>query len=721
MTTLPSMPPGVRLSIVAASLALISVQAWAEDAQEISNPPLLNAVPAAVEAKKLLASPKPQLNLMALPPQPDLAPGVPSEVHFDLDIQFHNGWIRNPNEEEKGGKPRYDKVQLRSYVQGDGRPAHPIDMLPTAWGKEESTAYVAPEIQAYPGQTIRITLNNDLPHDATCVSQGGSANTPHCFNGTNLHSHGLWVSPSGNSDNVMTQILPGVSFQYEYNIPATHPAGTFWYHPHQHGSTALQVSSGMGGALIVRGIRKPTKDENGDIDTLLKDGSKPFPERVMVFQQIQYACRFPSNLKGPDGNTSPLAGQVKTYANDPTPGSPADPKDTRYKCDDGDVGKIEGYDQFGPGSWPASGRYTSINGVVFGELTQAHAGVIERWRMIHAGVRDTINLRIRMRRPDAPSAAGLTDDASEKYINDNCTGPELPIGLIAADGLTMDKVQVRKNAVLQPGYRWDALVAFPKSGEYCLINKFTTKSNVAGILATRLLGTVHVEKGSDTKLDLETEQGMTAYLKEKLGAAARANLPEVKAVAEGIAKDLSLAKFVPHHNIEDSEITGHQTLRFNIVTSLPGATLFEVNDHPYDGNRIDRTLPLGGVEEWTMTSGLASHPFHIHVNPFQIVEVRAPNGKDVSKPGAPDGEGKDYDDQYAGLKGVWKDTIWVKNYLDEAVGKSEYTIVTRTRYERYIGDFVLHCHILDHEDQGMMQNVRIAVPDGHGGTAQAHH
>ncbi|MDE4550515.1 multicopper oxidase domain-containing protein [Sinorhizobium meliloti] len=38
-----------------------------------------------------------------------------------------------------------------------------------------------------------------------------------------------------------------------------------------------------------------------------------------------------------------------------------------------------------------------------------------------------------------------------------------------------------------------------------------------------------------------------------------------------------------------------------------------------------------------------------------------------------------------------------------------------------MGEFVLHCHILDHEDQGMMQNVRITLPDGHGGTVTGHH
>jgi FtsP/CotA-like multicopper oxidase with cupredoxin domain len=79
------------------------------------------------------------------------------------------------------------------------------------------------------------------------------------------------------------------------------------------------------------------------------------------------------------------------------------------------------------------------------------------------------------------------------------------------------------------------------------------------------------------------------------------------------------------------------------------------------------------------------------------------------------------DPQYSGLKGLWKDTLFIKNLAQQGWPSGEYTIVVRTRYERYIGDFVLHCHILDHEDQGMMQNIRIALPDGHGGVARAHH
>nr|WP_255699855.1 multicopper oxidase domain-containing protein [Jiella avicenniae] len=64
------------------------------------------------------------------------------------------------------------------------------------------------------------------------------------------------------------------------------------------------------------------------------------------------------------------------------------------------------------------------------------------------------------------------------------------------------------------------------------------------------------------------------------------------------------------------------------------------------------------------------------------------------------------------MKGVWKDTIFTL---------PGHLVRFRTRYERYIGDFVLHCHILDHEDQGMMQNVRIGITDGDGGIAIGHH
>src|SRR5258706_3464697 len=97
-------------------------------------------------------------------------------------------------------------------------------------------------------------------------------------------------------------------------------------------------------------------------------------------QQIQYACR-------------DALGKIKV--------DPADGKS--YKCDSGDVGSVEGYDQFGPPSWRNSGRYTSINGHVLPTFAGAKAGNIERWRIIHGGVRDTISLQFRELKNSAPS------------------------------------------------------------------------------------------------------------------------------------------------------------------------------------------------------------------------------------------------------------------------------------------------------------------------------
>lgn len=90
-----------------------------------------------------------------------------------------------------------------------------------------------PTLRCRPGDTLRVTLVNQLGEP------------------TNLHVHGLQVSPLDNGDNPFVMVQPGQSFGYEYAIPADHPAGTFWYHPHHHGLVADQVFGGLYGAIVV--------------------------------------------------------------------------------------------------------------------------------------------------------------------------------------------------------------------------------------------------------------------------------------------------------------------------------------------------------------------------------------------------------------------------------------------------------------------------------------
>jgi L-ascorbate oxidase len=366
---------------------------------------------------------------------------------------------------------KFDVVRLRSF---NG----PLLEQPTnenGWADAEDL--VGPTIRLNPSETARITLKNDLP-DEGCVKPEATHNVPNCFNVTNLHAHGLHVSPAGNGDNVLVEIWPGKSFEYEYNIPADHPAGTFWYHSHRHGSTAIQVSSGMAGALIVNGNRKPVKEGMqylpGDIDILLKTAS----ERVLLLQQIQYACRDPKT-----------AAIMHVRKDDP---------ESPWSCErdnEGDpipIGGLEGYDQFVPDSWVQSGRHTLVNGKLQPVLSvggpfqrpsrqssvKAQTGKPERWRIIHAGIRDTVKLAIvKASRPRPIGANFSSVTQRRKWTVEECTGKVVTQWEIAADGLTRAQISplgtmqvagtktVVVPNVLQPGYRSDVLVVFPEAGD----------------------------------------------------------------------------------------------------------------------------------------------------------------------------------------------------------------------------------------------------------------
>ena len=103
----------------------------------------------------------------------------------------------------------------------------------SAWGFNGTSP--GPTLQARPGDLLRVRLVNHLDQP------------------TNLHTHGLHVSPYGNGDNPFVAIDRGGSFDYAIRIPADHPAGTFWYHPHHHGTVADQIFGGLVGALLVEG------------------------------------------------------------------------------------------------------------------------------------------------------------------------------------------------------------------------------------------------------------------------------------------------------------------------------------------------------------------------------------------------------------------------------------------------------------------------------------
>jgi FtsP/CotA-like multicopper oxidase with cupredoxin domain len=598
--------------------------------------------------------------------------------------------INNPG--QNGNK---DNVRLRSY----------------------GGCLTGPAIEAKPGNTVRFFLDNSLDlNDPSCPV--GKHAGPGCYNTINMHFHGLHVSPAGNSDNVLLNIGPQTKFEYEINIPVDHPSGTFWYHPHRHGSTALQVASGASGALIIRGDRHYASNAPGDIDTILRDAAgAPMPEQIFLFQQIPYAC-FDS------------AGNI------------IENPDQTWSCPAGKTGVVEDFDQqlASPTVWDTSGRFTSINGAVQPAISGIGAGEVQRWRFIHAGIHDTVNVQIVPMVTTGPRAAlalrGIlagTPKEQEQTIKQLCpvTVPDgskavdlVPQFEIATDGLTrtaITPIGVNQKSIsggigsnfLQPGYRSDVLVAFPQAGTYCILNQAATpaeRTNAGGggqgPNVTQLLATVIVAGGKPVTGDLgefvrntlyEGNKGDNSLPKAALDGLLRGDLTPWRGMPEiGPASNSANPRSVAFY-IGPLPDPAHPPLNPN------GRFGFWLNQQEYDPDRVDQTLQVGATEDWVLTSYGEPHIFHIHVNPFEVMDVTH-NGKSIfGKNGEclvpPNDVG--LQNQYCNMWHTFKDTVFVQN---------DYQVHVRSTYDRYIGEFVMHCHILDHEDSGMMANI-LVVPD----------
>lgn len=605
----------------------------------------------------------------------------------------------------------YDQVKVRAY---DGCPT-------------------GPTINVDPGQTLSIRLNNLLPPESADTCPPDAAHdAPHCFNTVNIHLHGMHVSPSGNSDNVFLSVPPGGSLDYRYEIPRNHPAGTFWYHSHRHGSTAIDAASGMEGVLIVRGHRTVAhRAANGgiaDIDTILHDErlKRPFPEHVFLFQQVEYGCFADAKA------AAPLA----------------DPETHEWVCPPGGVGELRNYTnqlnfvadprpahagQFNS-TWAISGRYTQINGVVQPQFPSASgflpAGEIQRWRLVHGGDRDTINMKVvranvsvlgragegaaTVQDIDAGARAanallaGVRSRAQRATTLDRlCGGETVKQVEIAVDGLTRNAMVEKDVNTLNPGYRSDVLVAFPKPGLYCVLDEAADASatinfrpGAGNVKDRRLLALVRV--GPGTNIPDYTPDGLGhskywQYVRNRL-VAANGDLP---ADVLGDLRSLDTKVFSPERPLTGL-VNKQVSMRFDIAFSN-GALRFMMNGQTYDPARVDYTAVLGTTDEWRLTAGAGGHLFHIHVNPFEIVDILGPNGASIFDTAGhcTAAELATGDRQYCTLRGVFLDTVFVK---------AGYTVVMRTHYQDFTGEFVMHCHILDHEDFGMMQNVAIVSP-----------
>ena len=167
-------------------------------------------------------------------------------------------------------------------------------------------------------------------------------------------------------------------------------------------------------------------------------------------------------------------------------------------------------------------------------------------------------------------------------------------------------------------------------------------------------------------------------------------------------------------NIDPAKVTVRRELRFASLNpdgkasnrSTQGPS-FAPPAHTIDGkkfnNQVDQSMVLGATEEWTLynDSPGAAHPFHIHINPFQVFEILNPAVSATPVTLKP---------PY-----IWFDDFAIPPAAKPPGGTEVIPgyFKMRTRFVDYAGIYVLHCHILGHEDRGMMQLVQVVQNTGH--------
>ena len=123
------------------------------------------------------------------------------------------------------------------------------ETLTTRAYRQEGFAYSipGPTLRMTPGMKYVVQFKNTLPYEPKSEVHNDFKDP----NVTNVHTHGMHISPAGPSDDVLRFFEGGTGGDYVYDVPAYHMGGTYWYHAHHHGATFLQVATGALGSIII--------------------------------------------------------------------------------------------------------------------------------------------------------------------------------------------------------------------------------------------------------------------------------------------------------------------------------------------------------------------------------------------------------------------------------------------------------------------------------------
>jgi L-ascorbate oxidase len=615
------------------------------------------------------------------------------------------------------------------------------------------------------GDTLKIRLVNQLPQlDPAKVNHNTDPGQANLFrNPTNLHTHGMIVEPRAPTlsdqtfgDYVFVQIynsangmpVPQTTHQHGQNkmdyadfridIPKNHPSGQFWFHPHVHGLSLNQVSEGLAGIISVGEVSDYAHGDARDT---------PFPDasvRHLILKDMQVAAGGTANF-----DSGPATVQPGEVINQEDPAFcnqfPADSSEVRQGSCPGVDGTADGGSNWTGGKW-----FFTVSGRTFPSINLSDPDG-EVWRLTNASGSLSYHLQLNDDTAQKPMIMQLisVDGVSVSLPQDTTMDTMVRLGgarfkVVACppspgSGFHSKPVCVT-DLVMMPSSRTEVYVTYRDPATGAIVTPKTLQSatfkmvgltmgsgdqwpavDLAKVHFNQFGPRSHISYAMDIKGDALATMQPSGILDAKVPYANAAPLPTgCKPLPEGHRRRIFFG--IADLTNGDSFGLGYEEV--------------DQNGNPVQGTQIPVTqfdpsqsivcLPLAAGqrpvhETWELVQlSTENHNFHIHQTRFRIINPKAAANSPLS-PKSQVGGGMLQDNVPLGVA-----TPNVPEVMDSQNGVCSIdqwrngqcttnTVVVDIPFSQ-VGEFVYHCHILEHEDGGMMAKIKV-VPSPIGGNS----
>ncbi len=597
------------------------------------------------------------------------------------------------------------EICLRKYSAGNACLA----------GKTNANPYGGARLQLNPGDTLNVHFVNQLPRIVDSAHSEEPGGEFLAQNPTNIHTHGMLVSPNRpspsasqalfgdsvfvltfNSANGPPEFMPSShvhgdvrtdTTDYQIKIPASHPSGLFWFHPHAHGISLNQISAGLSGIITI-----------GQVDDYLPGMTANIGVRHLILKDIQVnADKSVNDEEDPDFCTVPSS--VAGVCN----------------SDSG-------------GKW-----YFTVNGQLNPTISVNSAGQI--WRITNASGSATYELQLSKSRNGKSAASGA-----------------MPIQVLSIDGISVTPAAgISQGELKQIGGAKFRPVACPgisarTPAAVCATSLHMMPASRAEIWVVNRDGQGNVIRADGSQAIFKSVGYATGWNGDEWPAV---NLAQVNFSGNAAGRSSAALEVFDHKHdagglqfnaIAEELAAANQTVvpswamgaackplpsgwKRRIFFGYPlssnfgiGFELVDEYGHAVPGSFQDVSafpdaaksicLPLAGgnapvYEHWQVVNLTGEdHNFHIHQTKFRVLAKGEIAGLSAGE----------------NVGGILQDSVPVLTGATGCDGtvaswRSGACVTAPVEVEipfAIAGDFVFHCHILEHEDGGMMATVRVA-------------